>query len=155
MQWSCFPREKWLRLSKAIDDLPLAQNDPLSRESILRELDRKLGTQYAATLCCQANQTLAATRNTEKKIIMDPDSFKDQRLQSFVKFCSECHLYQDLPPPFLAGKNEEQVLNNIKNRADLIQFRLENKQMPPHFARHQLSVKERQDLLQDLRRISE
>lgn len=154
MQLSCFPRENWLRLSKAIDTLPLAPNDPLSRESILHELDKKLGTQYAARLCCQANLDLSIKRNTEKKIIKDPASFKDQRLQSFVKFCSECHLYQDLPPPFLAGNNEEQVLKNIRNRADLIQFRLENKQMPPHFARHQLSAKERQDLLQDLRRIS-
>ncbi|WP_141733161.1 hypothetical protein [Oligoflexus tunisiensis] len=154
MQLNCFPKDKWLRFAKAIDALPLTQNDPLSRESILQALDKKLGTQYAASLCCQTNLALAAKKEIEKKIFLDPSSIKDQRLQSFLKFCSECHLYQDLPPPFLAGENEAQVLENIKKRADLIQFRLQNKQMPPHFARHQLSEKERQDLLQDLKNIS-
>jgi hypothetical protein len=155
MQWSCFPNKKWLPFTKAIDTLPLAQNDPLSRESVLAKLDRKWGTQYAGSLCCQKNLALGAKKDAEKKNMVDPASFKDQRLTSFVKFCSECHLYQDLPPPFLAGESEEQVLQNIRNKAKLIQFRLQNKQMPPHFARHQLTAKERQDLLQELRKISE
>jgi hypothetical protein len=155
MQLSCFPKERWLRFTKAIDSLALAQNDPLSRESILAALDMKFGTQYAAGICCQGKLAVDLKRETQRKKILDPGSFKDQRLQSFVKFCSECHLYQDLPSPFLAGENEEQVLQNIKKRAHLIQFRLENKQMPPHFARHALTAKERQDLLQQLTKISE
>jgi len=154
MQMNCFPRERWLRFTRAIDDLPLAKDDPLSRENILQEFDKKLGTQYAADICCQTNLALGVKRDAEKKVLLAPGSIKDQRLQSFLKFCSECHLYQDLPPPFLAGENEAQVLQNIKKRADLIQFRLQNKQMPPHFARHQLSAVERQNLLQDLKNIS-
>lgn len=154
MPWTCFPKEGWRRFVKAIDTLPLAANAPISREIILRELDKKLGTQYSEGLCCQSNLTVEVKRDAEKKTILDPGSIKDQRLQSFVRFCSECHLYQDLPPPFLAGENEQEVLGNIRKKAGLIQFRLENKQMPPHFARHQLTAQERQDLLRDLKRIS-
>lgn len=155
VQLTCIPRQAWLNFIQAIDALALAPNDPLSRESILHELDSTLGTQYASGLCCQGNLTAGARQEAEKKKILDPGSFKDQRLQSFVRFCSECHLYQDLPPPFLAGENEQQVLQNIKNRAQLIQFRLQNKQMPPHFARHQLNARERLALLQDLNKITE
>jgi len=54
----------------------------------------------------------------------------------------------------LAGETEALVLQNIKNRAELIQFRLQNMQMPPHFARLQPTAKERQDLLQDLETIA-
>jgi hypothetical protein len=153
-QVNCFAKERWVRFIKAVDALPLAADDPLSRERILQGLDKKLGTHYAASLCCQTNLASDVKRDAEKKIFLDPGSMKDPRLQSFLKFCSECHLYQDLPPPFLAGENEAQVLQNIKSRAELIQFRLQNKQMPPHFARHQLSEKERQSLLQDLKNIS-
>lgn len=155
MQWSCFPKAAWLNFMKAIDTLPLAPHDPLSRESLLQELDRKLGTSYAASICCQDNLGVGVKKDAEKRMILDPGSFKDRRLQSFVKFCSECHLYQDLPPPFLAGESEQQVLQNIRNKADLIQFRLQNKQMPPHFARHQLTPQERQDLLQNLKSLAE
>jgi hypothetical protein len=151
----CFSNEKWLRFTQAMDALPLVPKDPLSRERILAELDKRLGTQYARTLCCQSRLAVTVKKDAGKTSVISPGAFKDQRLQSFVKFCSECHLYQDLPPPFLAGETEGQVLRNIKNKADLIQFRLQSKQMPPHFARHQLSDKERQDLLQDLKRISE
>ncbi len=153
-QLTCLPREKWFRFTRTIDDLPLAEDDPLSRETILQEFDKKMATKYEKSICCQKNLDLSVKRDIEDKVLLSPGSIKDQRLQSFVKFCSECHLYQDLPPPFLAGKNESQLLNNIKARADLIEFRLQNKQMPPHFARHQISEKERQILLQDLKNIS-
>ncbi len=155
MQWSCFPKRSWLNFVKAIDTIDLESNEPLSRESILHKLDKKSGAAYAASLCCQAKLTASVKMNVEKKVLLDPGSIKDKRLQSFVQFCSECHLYQDLPPPFLAGENEQQVLQNIKNRANLIQFRLQNQQMPPHYARHQLSTQERQDLLRDLNAILE
>jgi hypothetical protein len=154
MEWSCFPKVEWLRLMKAIDDLPLAVNAPLSRESILLELDKKLGTQYAEGLCCRSRLAPQVQKEAEKKTRLEAGAFKDPRLQSFVRFCSECHLYQDLPPPFLAGDSEQEVLNNIRKKAELIQFRLENKQMPPQFARHALTSQERQDLLRDLERIS-
>ncbi len=155
MQWSCLPRVAWVSLVKALDSLALAPDDPLSREIILRELDKKLGTQYASGLCCLANLSPKHKRDADKKMPLDPGSFKDLRLQSFSKFCSECHLYQDLPAPFLAGESEEKVLQNIKLRAQLIQYRLQNKQMPPHFARYQLNPQERLDILQDLKKISE
>lgn len=154
MQWGCFPRGTWNNFMKAIDTLPLVPNAPLSRESILLELDKKLGTQYAKDLCCQSNLTVGVKKEAERKTILDPAGLKDQRLQTFVRFCSECHLYQDLPPPFLAGANEREILQNIRKKAELIQFRLENKQMPPHFARHQLTPQERQELLRDLKAIS-
>ncbi len=153
--WSCFPREKWQQLTQAIDALSMAPHDLLSRETILLGLDKKIGTQYAAGLCCQTNLPLNVKDTAEKNSLKEPGSIKDRRLQSFVKFCSECHLYQDLPPPFLAGPNDEEILKNIKKKADLIRFRLENKQMPPHFARHQPNIKERQGLLHDLGKISE
>jgi hypothetical protein len=154
IQGSCFPKASWIKFVKAIETLPLASNAPLSRESILLELDKKLGTKYATNLCCKGNLAATASNDAEKKMILGPTAVKDQRLQTFIRFCSECHLYQDLPPPFLAGESEEQILRNIRNRAELIQFRLENKQMPPHFARHQPNPQERQDLLRDLRAIS-
>ncbi|HET9241072.1 MAG TPA: hypothetical protein VFO10_27655 [Oligoflexus sp.] len=154
MEGSCFPKEAWLKFMKAIDTMPLTANSPLSRETILEELDKRLGTQYANGLCCRTKLMPAVQKEAEKKTRLDPGSFKDQRLQSFVRFCSECHLYQDLPPPFLAGENEREVLENIRKKAELIQFRLENKQMPPQFARHSLTSQERQDLLRDLKRIS-
>jgi hypothetical protein len=154
MQMNCFPKESWLRFQETIETLPLAEDDPLSRETILQQFDKKLGTHYAASLCCQTNLALSVKKDVEKKLLLAPGSIKDQRLQSFVKFCSECHLHLDLPSPFLAGANEAQVLQNIKNKTDLIQFRLQNKQMPPHFARYQPSAKERQNLLQDLQNIS-
>ncbi|MFW7378551.1 MAG: hypothetical protein ACOH5I_07090 [Oligoflexus sp.] len=149
----CFLKEKWIRLTKAIDAIPFTQDEPISRQIILRKLDKELGTQYAATICCQKDLDLNIKELRAKKTMLNISSIKDQRLKGFFKFCSECHLYQDLPPPFLAGEKEEEVLQSIKNRAKLIQFRLLNKQMPPHFARHHLSPKERQDLLQDLTKI--
>jgi hypothetical protein len=155
MEWSCLPKDAWLRWVKAVDTLPLAANAPLSRESILLELDKKLGARYAEDLCCRSRLAPMARMDAEKKTRLDPGSFKDPRLQSFMRFCSECHLYQDLPPPFLAGENEEEVRQNIRKKAELIQFRLENKQMPPQFARHPLTSQERQDLLRDLRGISQ
>lgn len=154
MPMNCFPKESWLRFTRTIETLSLAVDDPLSRESILQHFDKKLGTHYAASLCCQTDLALPEKKDGEKKISLAPGSIKDQRLQSFVKFCSECHLHLDLPSPFLAGEDEIEVLQNIKNKADLIQFRLMNKQMPPHFARHQLSAIERHNLLQDLKNIS-
>lgn len=153
-EWSCFPKKEWLHFIKAIDTLPLTANAVLSRESILLELDKKLGTKYAEGLCCRTKLAPMVQKEAEKKTRLDPGAFKDPRLQSFVRFCSECHLYQDLPPPFLAGENEKDVLENIRKKAELIQFRLENKQMPPQFARHALTSQERQDLLRDLKRIS-
>lgn len=157
LQWGCFQKKAWLKFSEAIDLLPIAPDEPLSREKILRELDSKLGTQYAAGLCCQANlgPEMARKIETEKKVLLDPGSLKDPRLQAFMKFCSECHLYQDLPQPFLAGGSEQEILRNIKNRSQLIRFRLESKQMPPHFARYQLGSEERQQLLAELQKIAE
>jgi hypothetical protein len=153
-EWSCFPKQEWLKFMKAMETLAITANAPLSRENILMELDKKMGTQYAESLCCRSQVALAGQKEVEKKTRLDPGAFKDTRLQNFVRFCSECHLYQDLPPPFLAGESEKDVLDNIRKKAELIQFRLENKQMPPQFARHALTSQERQDLLRDLKRIS-
>jgi hypothetical protein len=154
LRMQCFPKETWTRLAKAVKSLPLTQDDPLSREVILQELDKKLGTQHALQICCQTQARTSARREKEKVAFLDPGSVKDPRLQRFFKFCSECHLYQDLPYPFLAGEKEELVLQNIRSRVQLIQFRLQNNQMPPHFARLPLNAKDRQALLQSLDEIA-
>ncbi|MDQ3233948.1 MAG: hypothetical protein M3Q07_19200, partial [Pseudobdellovibrionaceae bacterium] len=78
-QLNCFPREKWTRFTKTIDALPLAQEAPLSRESILQEFDKKSGTQYATSLCCQTNLASGVKRDPEKRMLLDPGSMKDPR----------------------------------------------------------------------------
>gem|GEM_PF-4922257 len=154
-QVGCFSKTAWSPFTQAIDALPLKIEHALSRDMIWQELDKKMGTRYASTLCCQSKIDGRVLRNLEMKKVLDPVSIRDERLKSFVKFCSECHLYQDLPPPFLAGESEQEILNNLRNRASLIRFRLQNEQMPPHFARHPLTSNERLRLLYDLQKILE
>jgi hypothetical protein len=154
MRFRCFPKASWTRFAKAVNSLTFAKDDPLSRELVLQELDKKLGTHHAVNLCCKNRAKSVAKAEVEKTSVLDPDSIKDHRLQKFFKYCSECHLYQDLPYPFLSGESESLVLQSIRNRAQLIEFRLQNNQMPPQFARHPLHAKERQELLQTLKEIA-
>lgn len=156
MPWACLRRGLWLKFSQAIDSLKLTADAPLSREEILEKLAAKWGSTYAQRLCCKrAGPRLPGDTEDKPRAPLDPALFKDKRLLSFSRFCSECHLHQDLPPPFLAGASEEEILQNIRSRARLIKFRLEDQQMPPHFAQRALTAQERQELLRDLKKIAE
>ena len=139
-------------LFNGIYALKLPRDRPLIRTDILHSLDKSMKTSHWSNLCC--HKTIAYKAKKEKRLSrLNSVDITSKDLKPFFKYCSECHLYQDLPMPFLAGNSELEIKTQIKIRRELIMLRLKTKQMPPHFARLQISAKERRELLKLLKKM--
>ncbi|SMF60367.1 hypothetical protein [Pseudobacteriovorax antillogorgiicola] len=135
-------------MRSAFQKIHHSQGAIIVRESVLKQLDGYLATQFWQDLCCQEDQAISQETYSKSKSYLIKKDLSDQRLKPFFEFCSECHLHQDLPPPFLAGASEKMVLDQLRSRKKLIEFRLREGQMPPHFASKIPNPEQRQDLLQ-------
>lgn len=128
--------------------------DPVfNRMHILTELDKALGSKYWQKLCCAPKLKNRFRKSLVKKPYLKAKQIKNPKIKSFFHYCSECHLHQDLPKPFLAGESEAVIASQLKAKENLIQFRLRSKQMPPHFARRPLDHKSRQRLMKSLQEL--
>ncbi len=145
----CFNR-KLYKVFGVLQNLKLNRTGPLVRSSVLKELQNELKVKYWDSLCCQRNVDPKYFKASKQKTYLNSENIRDHRIKIFFNFCSECHLHQDLPPPFLAASSEEEIMAKLKKKKHLIQFRLQSKQMPPQFARRQPNATEREKLLQAL-----
>lgn len=140
-------------LIHGINRMQIIELQSFSRERMLNDLSRVLQVPLIKSKCCQKNLP-SLTRERKVSNFLKSESIKDDRLKPFFDYCSECHLYQDLPVPFLAGKREEEIIKNILKRKELIKMRVLNGQMPPHYAQKKLSHKENKDLLYQLSQLN-
>lgn len=138
------------KLYAALLKVKFEPGKPLIRSSVLNSLQKNLGVKFWDQLCCQGNVDPRFFKTISAEKYLTAEEIKDQRLKPFFKYCSECHLHQDLPPPFLAGARESSIVKQLKARKALIKFRIQNQQMPPQFARIHPDKEERSQLLEAL-----
>ena len=133
-----------------LNQSPITPQSPINRIAILRGLDKRYSSKNWEKICCQGDVDPWYRKVSTRPVYLLEDQIKSKPLQEFFQYCSECHLHQDLPPPFLAASSEKEILDNLKGKKDLIRFRLRSKQMPPHFAQKPLPAKVRSRLLKHI-----
>ena len=141
------------QLITAVMTMNLKISDPLIRIPILKQLGSKLETKVWDQLCCSADVKSSTRSITPEKNYLDEAKISDPHLQNFFTYCAECHLHQDLPPPFLAAASENAIKQNLVKMRKLIRFRLKQNQMPPHFAQRPLGPKAKRLLLKSLEKL--
>ena len=141
-------------ISDVVDSLTL-KDGPFVREDLLKEIGRVTQKKYWSQIWSLDKPLPFKAKKMDKSRFLPLSSVKHPLVKNFYEYCGECHLHQELPSNFLAGVSEQEILEKLVSKRDLIKMRLRLKQMPPKFAHQKLNEKNRAEMISALEALLE